>query len=255
MSVDFLSKCLICNFFLVVCRSRKRYALFVTFPSNLNPTFTPSNFRTNSLPRTQEDNIFVYLSLYIHTHIYLYIYSSTYVCVYIYIYLCVYLYMSPQSQRGEREQHFVSPVFLVTHALTSLQEVRNKTGLVFLGFFFPLCGVIGVSDCCIWKADFTVNISCPHFDCIMAMYISSLPALVLPCCFHIHPFIDVLLSPESSLQKMSYNTVVHVLLQSHLPLTTTKYLILCISGPVLSPVTHNTVLIKAVVLFQWKCHG
>lgn len=163
--------------------------------------------------------------------------------------------MSPQSQRGEREQHFVSPVFLVTHALTSLQEVRNKTGLVFLGFFFPLCGVIGVSDCCIWKADFTVNISCPHFDCIMAMYISSLPALVLPCCFHIHPFIDVLLSPESSLQKMSYNTVVHVLLQSHLPLTTTKYLILCISGPVLSPVTHNTVLIKAVVLFQWKCHG
>ncbi|XP_064286422.1 calcium-activated potassium channel subunit alpha-1 isoform X2 [Passer domesticus] len=44
-------------------RSRKRYALFVTFPSNLNPTFTPSNFRTNSLPRTQEDNIFVYLSL------------------------------------------------------------------------------------------------------------------------------------------------------------------------------------------------
>lgn len=52
-------------------------------------------------------------------------------CVCVYIYLCVYLYMSPQSQRGKREQHFVSPVFLVTHALTSLQEVQNKRGLDF----------------------------------------------------------------------------------------------------------------------------
>lgn len=101
MSVDFLSKCLICNFFLVVCRSRKRYALFVTFPSNLNPTSTPSNFRTNSLSRTQEDNIFVYLSLYMHTYIYIYIYSLVYVCIYMYLYVCVFIYEPPISKRRQ----------------------------------------------------------------------------------------------------------------------------------------------------------
>lgn len=110
VSVDFLSKCLICNFFLVVCRSRKRYALFVTFPSNLNPTFTPSNFRTNSLPRSQEDNIFVYLSLYIHTHIYLYIFIYLCVCVYIYISVCIFIYEPPVSQRRERTAFCLSSV-------------------------------------------------------------------------------------------------------------------------------------------------
>lgn len=101
MSVDFLSKCLICNFFLVVCRSRKRYALFVTFPSNLNPTSTPSNFRTNSLPRTQEDNNFVYLSLYMHTYIYIYIFICLCVYIYIYLYVCIFIYEPPISKRRQ----------------------------------------------------------------------------------------------------------------------------------------------------------